>query len=451
MQMQAVKDLQQLRIADQLKPIEAVEATLDLIVIGCGPAGLSLAAEAAKQGLSVGIIGPDLPFTNNYGVWEEEFAALGLENCIEHVWKETAVYLEGDNPIQMGRAYGRVSRHLLREELLRRCAEAGVRYLNSKVERIMEENDRGSIVSCENGMLLSCRLLTAASGAASGRFLNYETGGPEICVQTAYGIEVEVEHCPYSPETMVFMDYRDYDSLKLARADAEGPPSFLYVMPMSTTRMFFEETCLAARPLLSFNKLKKRLYARLEKMDIKITKVLEEEWSYIPVGVAIPDTTQQHLGFGAAASMVHPATGYSVVRSLSEAPAYAAAIASALRAGVSNPFVTESEISAKAAALQAWNALWPKERKRQRAFFMFGLELILQLDLNGIRMFFDTFFKLPEWLWKGFLAAKLTSAELIWFAIATFIIAPNDLRYRLVRHLMVDPSGSNLIRMYTSL
>jgi len=44
-----------------------------LVVIGCGPAGLALAAESAKLGLKVGLIGPDLPFTNNYGVWEEEF------------------------------------------------------------------------------------------------------------------------------------------------------------------------------------------------------------------------------------------------------------------------------------------------------------------------------------------------------------------------------------------
>ena len=57
----------------QLEVIQENESILDLIVIGCGPAGLSLAAEAAKQGLTVGIIGPDLPFTNNYGVWEEEF------------------------------------------------------------------------------------------------------------------------------------------------------------------------------------------------------------------------------------------------------------------------------------------------------------------------------------------------------------------------------------------
>ncbi|KAH7426162.1 hypothetical protein KP509_11G087300 [Ceratopteris richardii] len=377
----------------------------------------------------------------------------------------------------MGRAYGRVSRHKLREELLRRChlhifvtprgkeslheyyvstltymigicrcASAGVKYLESKVERIVEETDKGSVVSCTNGMLISCRLVTAASGAASGRFLNYERGGPEICVQTAYGIEVNVELCPYDSQAMVFMDYRDY-----LGGGEDGPPSFLYVMPMSSTQVFFEETCLAARPLLSFQKLKERLHARLRKMNVKITELLEEEWSYIPVGVAIPDTTQQHLGFGAAASMVHPATGYSVVRSLSEAPSYAAAIASALRAKPGNQLVRVPDISAKAAALQAWNALWPKERKRQRAFFMFGLELILQLDVHGIRMFFSTFFQLPEWLWKGFLAANLSSAELLWFALMTFMVAPNDLRYRLVRHLMMDSSGSNLIRMYTSL
>ena len=57
----------------QLSPISAGDSLLDLVVIGCGPAGLSLAAESAKKGLKVGLIGPDLPFTNNYGVWEDEF------------------------------------------------------------------------------------------------------------------------------------------------------------------------------------------------------------------------------------------------------------------------------------------------------------------------------------------------------------------------------------------
>lgn len=35
-----------------------------------------MAAEAAKQGLNVGLVGPDLPFVNNYGVWTDEFAGM---------------------------------------------------------------------------------------------------------------------------------------------------------------------------------------------------------------------------------------------------------------------------------------------------------------------------------------------------------------------------------------
>ncbi|XP_047259687.1 pre-mRNA-processing-splicing factor 8A-like [Capsicum annuum] len=36
------------------------------------------------------------------------------------------------------------------------------------------------------------RFVTVASGAASGKYLQYELGGPRISVQTAYRVEVEV-------------------------------------------------------------------------------------------------------------------------------------------------------------------------------------------------------------------------------------------------------------------
>jgi lycopene epsilon-cyclase len=208
---------------------------------------------------------------------------------------------------------------------------------------------------------------------------------------------LQVDHYPYDAELMIFMDYRDYNIQDTKKSAFEEIPTFLYAMPLSPTRVFFEETCLAARPALPFSLLQERLEARLEKMGIKVIHMHEEEWSYIPVGGTLPDTTQQHLGFGAAASMVHPATGYSVVRSLSEAPMYAAAIAGALGStkGASSSHATGK--NSRAAALEAWNALWPRERKRQRAFFLFGLELILQLDTAGVRDFFCTFFQLPEW------------------------------------------------------
>ncbi|XP_043719275.1 lycopene epsilon cyclase, chloroplastic isoform X1 [Telopea speciosissima] len=450
-QMQQTKLMEkQAKIADKLPPISLGDSVLDLVVIGCGPAGLSLAAESAKLGLRVGLIGPDLPFTNNYGVWEDEFKDLGLEGCIEHVWQDTIVYLDTDEPITIGRAYGRVSRHLLHEELLKRCVESGVSYLNSKVESISEAADGHSLVACERGIFIPCRLATVASGAASGKLLQYEVGGPRVSVQTAYGLEVEVENNPYDPSLMVFMDYRDYRKQAVQCLEAEYP-TFLYAMPMSPTRVFFEETCLASRDAMPFELLKKKLMSRLEMMGIRVIKTYEEEWSYIPVGGSLPNTQQKNLAFGAAASMVHPATGYSVVRSLSEAPKYASVIARILKQGIDSKSTVSPERSIGNISMQAWNTLWPQERKRQRAFFLFGLALILQFDIEGIRTFFHTFFRLPTWMWQGFLGSTLSSADLVMFAFYMFVIAPNRMRMFLIRHLLSDPTGAIMLRTYLAL
>nr|AAK07431.1 lycopene epsilon-cyclase [Adonis aestivalis var. palaestina] len=446
-QMQQTKSMEkQAKLADKLPPIPFGESVMDLVVIGCGPAGLSLAAEAAKLGLKVGLIGPDLPFTNNYGVWEDEFKDLGLERCIEHAWKDTIVYLDNDAPVLIGRAYGRVSRHLLHEELLKRCVESGVSYLNSKVERITEAGDGHSLVVCENDIFIPCRLATVASGAASGKLLEYEVGGPRVCVQTAYGVEVEVENNPYDPNLMVFMDYRDYMQQKLQCSEEEYP-TFLYVMPMSPTRLFFEETCLASKDAMPFDLLKRKLMSRLKTLGIQVTKIYEEEWSYIPVGGSLPNTEQKNLAFGAAASMVHPATGYSVVRSLSEAPKYASVIAKILKQD-NSAYVVSGQSSAVNISMQAWSSLWPKERKRQRAFFLFGLELIVQLDIEATRTFFRTFFRLPTWMWWGFLGSSLSSFDLVLFSMYMFVLAPNSMRMSLVRHLLSDPSGAVMVKAY---
>jgi hypothetical protein len=56
---------------------------------------------------------------------------------------------------------------------------------------------------------------------------------------------LQVESCPYDPGAMVFMDYRDYDD-----KPEEGPPSFLYVMPMSSTQVFFEVSLCECPPVM---------------------------------------------------------------------------------------------------------------------------------------------------------------------------------------------------------
>lgn len=102
---------------------------------------------------------------------------------------------------------------------------------------------------------------------------------------------------------MVFMDYRDYMKQKLPCLE-EQYPTFLYAMPMSPTRVFFEvcpfsisalclilliiimskylaklffqETCLASKEAMPFDLLKKKLLSRLKTMGIQIIKAYEE-------------------------------------------------------------------------------------------------------------------------------------------------------------------------------
>jgi len=51
--------------------------------------------------------------------------------------------------------------------------------------------------------------------------------------------------------------------------------------------------------------------------------VIEEEWSYIPVGGPLPVAGQPVTAFGAAANLIHPATGYSIARRRAPPPAHA--------------------------------------------------------------------------------------------------------------------------------
>ena len=68
---------------------------------------------------------------------------------------------------------------------------------------------------------------------------------------------------------------------------------------------------------LEFATLKRRLLKRLEFHDIRYdpSSVREEEFSYIPLGGALPEASQRVVPFGGAANTVHPATGYQVLRS----------------------------------------------------------------------------------------------------------------------------------------
>jgi lycopene epsilon-cyclase len=68
--------------------------------------------------------GRDTPFVNNYGVWEDEFAALGLQDTLDRTWDDAACWFGEAQEVRVGRRYGRVCRRRLRSALLKRCAVA---------------------------------------------------------------------------------------------------------------------------------------------------------------------------------------------------------------------------------------------------------------------------------------------------------------------------------------
>ena len=74
------------------------------------------------------------------------------------------------------------------------------------------------------------------------------------------------------------------------------------------------------------------------------------------MGGPLPSGDQTLTAFGAAANLVHPATGYSIARSLREAPAFAGDVARLLQRKSNN-------VDRRAESV--WQALWPQEKRRQ--------------------------------------------------------------------------------------
>ena len=544
---------------------------VDALVVGAGPAGLALAAELAERGLSVGIVARDEPFVNTYGVWVDEFEAMGLlkeekeegegegegegesSSVLAQSWPSARCFFgPGAEPTVVRRGYGKVNAARLRSILVGRAQGAGVRFAAGEVVSAGREGGEGEgesstsssssssssppplVARLSDGRFATASLVTLACGASGARLLQYEGGAPAVAAQTAYGIEAVVEgyggeggseggsgrgseneslsssppssskssssssSTSYDPHSMLFMDYRRHHTgfwegtaskVRSGNHPLGGggglwgtggeAPSFLYAMPgeegekeenetssssptPTRRRVFLEETCLVSRPPLPFSTLQRRLHRRLNAAGVKVISIEDEEWSFIPVGGPLPRGDQLLTAFGAAGGLVHPATGYSVARSLREAPVVAAAVAKAVEeekkkrstdassdSSNSSPFAT-SGIAPEALSSAFWGALWPADARRAAAFHVFGMELLAKLGPADTDAFFGAFFALPARLWRGFLSSRLSSAELVLFALATFVAAPMGVRAALVKHMMLDPSGRHLVRAYLS-
>ncbi|GDX82815.1 lycopene cyclase [Deltaproteobacteria bacterium] len=375
--------------------------TLDVLVLGAGPAGLALAAACARVGLSVAVAAPDpeAPWIPNYGAWAAELPD-GWRGWAEAAWPEVVVHVDDARRHVLPGPYVKVDGRRLQASLL-----AGV-----------PDRRRGTAEDAP-----AARVVVDATGAESPRVPRRGRADPGW--QVAWGEVLEVDGAP--PEALL-MDWRN------PGPSPGEPPSFLYALPLPDGRWFAEETVLVSRPKVSPEVLRARLSRRLDRMQVRVRARHEVERCRIPMGMPLP--TGSVPAFGSAAGFIHPATGYSLATSLRLADPAARAIAGALdgRAGAMGP----------TAALHA--ACWPVDRVRAWAFHRFGMEALVHMDLSSVREFFDAFFQHPPAVWGGWLAGTLPSAGIATAMLSHFGRVGWRVRGQLVA-TSLGPDGLRLV------
>ena len=396
----------------------------DVLVVGAGPAALAISAALATHGLTlVGLSeeDPEAPWPNTYGIWGEEVDRLGLAHLLEHRWSYSVSdfgcrFGDGSGRVQHQRDYGLFDRQKLQQHWLQPCRAAGMHWHGGRAVAI-EHQRHGATVTTAAGTPLRARLVVDATGHHPVFVTRPQTG--PIAGQAAYGIVGRFSAPPVEPGQFVLMDYR---ADHLSEEELLQPPTFLYAMDLGDGRFFVEETSLALAPPVPFEQLRQRLERRLARRGVAVLAVEHEEFCLFPMNLPLPDLDQPVVGFGGAASMVHPASGYLVGSLLRRAPALAEAIALGLNT---------AGLDSAAVARQAWQSLWPSDLRRKHALYQFGLEKLMRFDEAQLRHFFATFFSLPVAQWSGFLTNTLTVPELLAAMVRLFAIAPGDVRWGL--------------------
>lgn len=341
---------------------------LDVLVLGLGPAGRATAAACATVGLAVAAMdpAPDRRWTATYGAWTDELdpaAPVAIQLDAPGAWTTRRHTL--------GRAYSVLDTARLQASL----SLDGV-----EVRRARAVDVDAHVVTTADGDQVHARLVLDARGAVV-------TGRVQ---QVAHGVVVDrtVAEPVLDGAQALFMDWRSAPA-----AYPQAAPTFLYALPLGPDRVLLEETCLAGRPAPSMAELRRRLTERLRGHGVRLRG--DEPVEHVRFALDTPLPSAEWRGgvpaaprLGAAAPLVHPATGYSVATSL----ALASQIAVAARG--EHP------------AQEVQRLLWSPSARAVHALRRHGLRVVLGLRPEQVPELFAAFLDLPDHHQRAYLSER---------------------------------------------
>jgi len=387
----------------------------DVLVVGAGPAGRALAAQTARRGLVTTLLDPALqrPWRATYGSWAADLPPDLPPGVVATRAQGRVIALTERS---LGWEYAVFDVAALRAHLDATMDAAGVRMRDGRVVGVQGPDT----VRLADGTTVRARVVVDAAGRWQP--LTRPARASRVpAEQTAYGVVVdEAAAAPWvAPGEALFMDWRgDHGE--------PGWPTFLYAVPLGGGRVLLEETSLARRPGLPQPVLRRRLLARLAHHGVAVPPDAPQERVHFPVD----SPRHRGLAVGAAAPLVHPATGFSVAESLRIAPAVAAALAAHL------PDAARALAAARA-------VVWPPSAHAVHALRRVGLEAVLRMPPERVPGFFETFFDLPEHHRWTYLTRRTDLRGLGAAMVALFLRADWPLRARLVGPALLPPLRRN--------
>jgi lycopene beta-cyclase len=286
-----------------------MSADYDLIILGGGCAGLSLAMRLSEQGAlcpKLLIIEKREHYVNDRTWCFWGTADARLKHLSSHNWQNVKLKNQLDtinsdckeSPYQM-LAADKFYQHALQE-----IAK------NNRITIHLNEAVLAAPIKTNELWQVACNDYTyTAKSIVDTRPAKTPLHGDAILWQSFYGHEIEFADAVFDPNTATLMDFDDYDKDK-ARV------CFNYVLPTSSTKALIETTVFSTRPV-SHENLSAKLDAAIAQYTTKQAyTITRSEHGILPMGNT-PQTSNQDKSYihaGLFAGAARPSTGYAFQR-----------------------------------------------------------------------------------------------------------------------------------------